>query len=131
MPTELLVLALGALLLLVHILLAAHFKTKQYGVEWNVGARDENVPALNDLAARLQRAQENFKETLPVAVIALLSVVITGKANDVTAIAAWTWLASRLIYLPLYWKGIPVVRTLVWGVSLVALLVILGVLMFG
>src|SRR5690606_11799338 len=40
MATELLVLALAAVLLVVHIMLAGHFRTRQYGTEWNMGARD-------------------------------------------------------------------------------------------
>ena len=36
MATELLVLALAAVLLVVHIMLAGHFRTRQYGTEWNM-----------------------------------------------------------------------------------------------
>ena len=76
MVTELLILALAAVLLLAHIMVAIRMKTRQYGVEWNMGARDEALP-------------------------------------------------------PLYWAGVPKVRSLVWGVALLALLVLLGVLVFG
>ena len=58
MPAELTVLALSGLLLLAHIFAAIHVKTKQYGVDWNMGARDEDLPPLNPLAARLERAGE-------------------------------------------------------------------------
>ena len=44
MHTEILILAWGAVLLLVHIFAAGHYKTKQYGTQWNVGARDEALP---------------------------------------------------------------------------------------
>ena len=44
MPVELKILALGALLLFVHIFVATRFKTAQYGRKWNVGARDEALP---------------------------------------------------------------------------------------
>ena len=57
MPVELRVLGYGAILLVVHILLAAHFKTQQYGVTWNMGARDGELPPLNPIAGRLVRAQ--------------------------------------------------------------------------
>ena len=129
--SELTVLALSGILMLVHIFSATHFKTKQYGLDWNMGARDENTEPLNDLAARLDRARANFLETLPLAIIGLMGVVVAGKANELTAIAAWVWLAARAIYLPLYWTGIPKVRTYVWAVSLLALLVPIGVLLVG
>ena len=131
MPTELVVLTLGCALLLAHILLGAHFKTRQYGVDWNTSARDGEQPPLDPVPARLERAKDNFLETFPIAVALLLGVTLAGKAGPVTAIAAWAWLAARAIYLPLYWTGVPKVRTLVWGVSLLALLVLLGVLLLG
>lgn len=122
MPTEITVLALGALLALVHIMVAVHLKTKQYGVAWNVGARDGEKPPLTDVAARLERARDNFLETFPIAIVALFGVVLAGKANDTTAVLAWVWLGARVLYLPLYWAGVPYVRTMVWLASLVGLL---------
>ena len=131
MPAELTVLALAGILLLVHIFAAAHVKTKQYGVEWNTGARDEELPPLGFLAGRLERARDNFLETLPLAIIALFGVVLADKADTQTAIAAWVWLGARVLYLPLYWAGIPLVRTGVWGVGLLALLYVLRVMLLS
>ena len=130
MPTELLVLALGAVLLLAHVLIAGNVRTRQYGTKWNMGARDENMPPLDPVPARLLRAQANYQETFPIAIVALLGVVLAGKTSELTAIAAWTWLIARVIYLPLYWTGVPKVRTLVWGVATAAILLVLGVLLF-
>lgn len=126
MPVEIMILALGAVLLVVHIFAAGHFKTKQYGIEWNMGARDAELPPLNPVAGRLVRAQANFQETFPVAIVALLGVVVADRANEVTAIAAWVWLAARVAYLPIYGLGIPKLRSVVFLISLAALLVILS-----
>ena len=131
MPSELTVLVLGALLLLVHVFVAVRYKTRQYGTNWNVGARDEDLPPLNPVAGRLERASQNFRETFPVAIVAFLGVIVAGKQSDLTAIAAWTWLGARVIYLPLYWAGIPVVRTAIWGLSMLALLGAIAVLLVG
>ena len=131
MPTELLVLALGAVLLLVHVLLAGRYRTRQYGTAWNMGARDEDMPPLDPVPARLLRAQANYLETFPVAIVALAGVLLAGKANDLTAIAAWVWLGARVVYLPLYGAGVPKWRTLVWAAGTLALVVVLGVLLFG
>ncbi|MDE1467558.1 MAPEG family protein [Aurantiacibacter sp. D1-12] len=131
MAPEITVLALAGVLLVVHVFVAVHFKTKQYGKDWNMGARDADMPPLNDLAARLERARDNFIETLPLAIIALFGVVLAEKANEWTALAGWVWLGARAIYLPLYWAGVPKVRTIVWGAGLVALLYVLGVLLLG
>lgn len=131
MPTELLVLALGALLLLAHVLIAGNLRTRQYGTKWNMGARDEDLPPLDPVPARLLRAQANYQETFPIAVVALLGVVLADKASGLTAAGAWVWLGARVVYLPLYWAGVPKVRTLVWGVATAAILLVLGVLLFG
>jgi len=131
MPQELTVLGLAAFLLLAHILIAIRFKTQQYGTQWNMGARDEELPPLNPIAGRLERARDNYLETLPIAVIALFGIVLAGKTSSLTAIASWVWLAARVVYLPLYWAGIPRVRSLVWAIALLALLVLLGVLLLG
>ncbi len=131
MPQELTVLGLAALLLLAHILLAIRFKTRQYGTQWNMGARDEELPPLNPIAGRLERARDNYLETLPIAVIALFGIVLAGKTSSLTAVAAWAWLAARVVYLPLYWAGIPRVRSLVWAIALLALLLLLGALLLG
>lgn len=118
---ELRILAYGALLLLIHIFAAVHAKTKQYGTHWNMGARDADLPPLNPVAGRLVRAQANYQETLPIAIIALLGVVVAGKSSDLTVMGGWIWLGARIVYLPLYGLGVPVVRTIVFMVSLVGL----------
>lgn len=131
MPDEILILALAAILLLIHIQVAIRVKTKQYGIDWNMGPRDAAMPEPAPVVGRLERARDNYLETLPIAVIALFGVVLADKTSEATAIAGWTWLAARAVYLPLYWKGVPKVRTLVWAVGTVAILVVLGVLIFG
>ena len=131
MAVELKIAALGALLLLLHIFAAVHLKTKQYGREWNVGARDESLPPLNPVAGRLARAQANFQETFPIAIVALLGVVIAGRTSAWTALGGWIWLAARTIYLPLYAFGVPVVRTIAFTVSIVGLVIVLWPLLTG
>ena len=129
LSSEITVLLLSTLLLLAHIMLAIRFKTKQYGTDWNMGARDEDLPPLNDIAARLERARDNFLETYPIAIIALLVGNIYGQGSSLIGVAAWVWLVARAIYLPLYWAGVPKVRTLVWGVGMLALLAIIVALL--
>jgi len=131
MPTEIRILAFAAILLLVHIFAAVRLKTRQYGTDWNMGARDEDLPPLNPVAARLARAQANFQETLPVAIIALLGVVIAGRTSEWTAVGGWIWLGARVAYLPLYWMGVPKVRTLVFLVSIVGLGMAIWPLLYG
>ena len=128
---ELKILAWSCVLLLVHIFAAGHFKTKQYGPKWNMGARDETLPPLEPVAGRLARAQANFLETYPIAIVALLGVVLAERTSDLTAIGGWMWLGARIVYLPLYAFGVPVIRTLVYMVGLIGLVLVLQALIAG
>ena len=123
MPVELTILAWSMILLLVHIFAAAQAKTKQYGPKWNMGARDEAQPPLNALAGRLVRAQANYMETLPIAIVALIGVVLAGRTSEWTALGGWIWLGARIVYLPLYAFGVPVVRTIMFAASVTGLLI--------
>jgi uncharacterized MAPEG superfamily protein len=118
MTIELSVLAWGCVLALVHIFAAVRVKTRQYGTKWNMGARDETLPPPEPVVGRLARAQTNFFETFPLAAAAILIVTISGRSSQWTEIGALLWLGARIVYLPLYWAGIPVVRTAVWAVGL-------------
>ena len=124
MPVELKILALGALLLFVHIFTATRFKTAQYGRKWNVSARDETLPPANPMTARLMRAQANFEETFPIAIVALLGVVVAGRTSPWTEIGGWIWLGARVVYLPLYAAGVPVIRTIVWTIGIAGLAIV-------
>jgi uncharacterized MAPEG superfamily protein len=131
MPTELTILAWGAVLLFVHIFAAVQAKTRQYGTAWNMGARDEAVPPPSPVVGRLERARDNFIETLPIAIVALLGVVVAGKTSEMTALGGWLWLGARVIYLPLYGFGVPKVRTLVWMASILGLIMAIKPLLVG
>ena len=131
MPVELKIAALGALLLFVHVFVGVRYKTAQYGRAWNVSARDEALAPPNAVTGRLIRAQANFQESFPIAIVALLGVVIADRATQWTALGGWIWLGARIVYLPLYWAGIPVIRTLVWTVSMVGVAMVLWPLLGG
>jgi len=131
MPVEIRIAAYGALLLFVHIFIATRYKTAQYGRAWNVGARDEDLPPANVMTGRTARAQANFAETFPIAIVALLGVVIAERTSANTALGGWIWLGARILYLPLYMAGIKVVRTLVYTASIVGLAMVISPLLAG
>lgn len=125
MTTELAVLAWGCILALVHVFAAVRVKTRQYGTKWNVGARDETLPPPDPLVGRLARAQANYFETFPIMAAAILIVTVANLTSQWTAVGALVWLGARIVYLPLYGLGVPVVRTFVWAASLAGLLTVL------
>src|SRR5690606_31502257 len=94
MPFELHILAWGCILGLVHILAAGQAKTRQYGVAWNTGPRDADVPPPGPVAGRLIRAQGNFFETFPIAAAALLLAGLLPLGSGTTALGAALWLGA-------------------------------------
>lgn len=125
MTTELGILAWGCVLGIVHIFIAVRFKTRQYGTKWNVGARDEELPPASPVVGRLARAQANFFETFPIAAAGLIIVSVADLTSWWTMFGGWLWLGARILYLPLYAFGVPVVRTLVFIVSIVGIAFVL------
>ena len=125
MPVEIRIAAYGALLLFVHIFVAVRYKTAQYGRAWNVGARDEELPPANVMTGRTARAQANFAETFPIAIVALLGVVLAERTSQWTAIGGWLWLGARVAYLPAYAFGVTGVRTLLYALSIAGLAMVI------
>jgi uncharacterized MAPEG superfamily protein len=131
MNTEMTVLAWGCLLALVHIFAAVRVKTRQYGTKWNMGARDEELLPPQPIVGRLARAQANYFETFPIMVAAILIVSLSDRTDWLTEIGAIVWLAARVVYLPLYAMGIPRVRTLVFLISVLGILLVLRNALWG
>jgi len=57
--------------------------------------------------------------------------VLANKTSASTALGGWIWLGARAVYLPLYAAGIPVIRTIVFVVSIVGLAIVLKPLLLG
>jgi uncharacterized MAPEG superfamily protein len=125
MRLEMTVLVWGCLLALVHIFGAAQVKTRQYGPKWNMGARDEELPPPAPIVGRMMRAQANFFETFPLAIVAVVALEASGTQTFWTQLGALLWLGGRIVYLPLYAAGVPVLRTIVFLISVVGILMML------
>ena len=112
----------GVLILaFVQILLFDVARTGQYGLKWNTGARDEDMPPLSPMAGRLKRAQDNLFETLPLFIGAVLVAHVAGRETQNVAIGAHVYLVARMLYVPLYAFGVKQIRSLVWLVSIAGL----------
>lgn len=129
MTTELTLLAWTLVLALVQIGLAGMLRTQETGTAYNVGPRDQPGPPTRPITGRVQRAQANLFETLPLFIAAVLIAHVADRDGALTLWGCWLYLIARIIYLPLYAFGIPVARTLVFvagttglGLVLVAVL---------
>ncbi len=114
--TELTMLVCASLLGMFHLLAVAQFSRQQYGLKWVGSARDEPRDALRGIGGRLERAYRNFLETFPYFLAGVLVVTVSNAADWVSAWGAIAYFGGRMIYIPLYAAGIPVVRGLVWNI---------------
>jgi uncharacterized MAPEG superfamily protein len=95
------------------------------GAMANPGPNDAALPAW---AERAQRAHLNAVENLAVFAPAVLIAAAIGVSTHATAVAAWTYVAARLVHFVVYTAGIPIVRTLAFAVGFVATLSIVTAL---
>ena len=131
LSTELTMLVASSLLGIVHLLVLAQFSRQQYGLKWVGSARDEARPAMTGVGGRVERAYRNFLETYPYFVAAVAVVTISGQADRVSAWGPLAYFVGRLVYLPLYAGGVPVIRGLVWNIPTLGILAMFATLLPG
>ena len=73
-------------------------------------------------AGRLGNYLENFTPFVAVA----LALIATQRTGGAGAIGATIWILARIVYLPIYVFGIIYVRTALWVISIVGLVMMLG-----
>lgn len=86
-----------------------------------VGSRDVQ-PEASVIAARLDRAKNNLLEALPIFIALALLALTKGTDQEAEAQGALVFLVARVVYVPAYVSGIPWLRSLVWLVSMLGLL---------
>jgi len=92
---------------------------------WALGPRDETGPAFGRIGARLERAWKNFLETFVLFAAVVLLLEAMGKHTAMSGLGAQLFFWARLAYVPAYAAGIPVLRTLIWTVSFVGIVLVL------
>ena len=123
MPLELKLLAWSVALAFVQMLVAASAATLQVGLPMLAGNR-ENLPKFAGWAGRAQRAHFNMLESLVLFAALVLIAQVTGRLNSTTALGAQLFFWARLVYAAIYIVGVPWLRTAVWAVSIVGLVMI-------
>jgi uncharacterized MAPEG superfamily protein len=123
---ELLVLAGSGLLLVLQIVLAAQLGNRQYGLRWAASPRDESMDPPGVLLGRARRALANLLETWPLFAAAVLAVGLAHRFDVWSLAGAHLYLWARVVYLALYLAGAPLIRSLVWNVALVGILMVLA-----
>jgi uncharacterized MAPEG superfamily protein len=125
MTLELRMLALSIVLGLVQIVLASHAASLHRGYAWTASACDDAVPELTGLPGRLARALQNFGETFPLFAAAVLIAHVAGTHSWMTEWGAQLYFGGRVAYLALYAAGVFLLRSLVWNVAVLGIILIL------
>ena len=92
----------------------------QRGYWWS--ARDEAAAPLRGVAGKLDRALRDYMETFPLFAAVVLVAHAPETHNALTGWGARIYFIARVAYVLLYLAGVPLVRSLVWNVATVAIL---------
>lgn len=127
MDSHLTYLALTVILGLVQVIATAQFFTAANGLPYGASPRDNPPPRrMSIYGERLERATKNLLETFPFAAAAILIAHVAGRENALTNWGAALYFWGRLVYVPIYMAGISYVRTLVFLVSVVGIVLVLA-----
>lgn len=85
----------------------------------------ENLSAPSALAGRAQRTASNTLENFVLFTAVALSVHALRPGNAMAEQGAAIFFWARVAYVPVYYAGIPYLRTGIWGVSIAGLAMML------
>ena len=123
MSIELKLLVWSVALAFVQCLVAVTGAYRQVGLPTLAGNRDK-MPPMNGWAGRAERAHRNMLQSLVLFTALVLVAHAAGRLNGTTALGAQLFFWARLAYAGVYLAGLPWVRTAVWGVSVLGLVLI-------
>ena len=98
--------------------------SSQRGTDFSSSARDDQKP-IEGIGGRIIRAFTNFKETYVFFVALVLVGQVLNRHSALTVIGANLYFWGRVVYWPLYVAGVPMVRSLVWVVAVVGIVLML------
>ena len=120
--TELTCLKLSLIMWLVHIVTQAAFGHSAKGVDYLAGPRDEPREPRGLLYGRASRALGNYTENFLPFAAADLGLIVT---NHTGGWGATLWILMRILYLPLYLSGSNPGRSIVWGLSVLGIIMMI------
>jgi uncharacterized MAPEG superfamily protein len=110
----------------VQLVAAAQAANVQYGLRWAASPRDAGMPPLKPIPGRISRNFQNYMETFPFFVAAVLVAEAAGVHNALTWWGSIAYLAGRVAYTALYISGVPLIRSLFWNVAAFGMLAVLA-----
>ena len=89
---------------------------------WQIMGNRDTRPEESVVAARLNRAKNNMLEALPLFLGLAMLALAKGRNADLAVNGASIFLFARVIYIPIYAAGIPILRSLVWLAGMAGML---------
>ena len=115
------ILILSFLLVLIQITIPVLISllTNNVKLSYLFSSRD-NIANTSIYIDRANRSLNNLFETLPI----FIGLVFLSIINDVdNSLLAMIWLLARIIYVPVYIVGINYLRTGIWAIALICLII--------
>ena len=116
---------LATIVLLVILLYFAQIflqEVSRFGFDlWGIVGTRDKLTETSVVAGRLDRAKNNLLESLPIFLALALLAMVKGRDTDAVTNAALVFLVARVIYVPAYVSGIPMLRSIVWLVAIASL----------
>ena len=106
-------------LLLLIIQIMAHYPLNLQHVQFFLSNRHNEIE-YSEVTLRIRRAASNLQETLPIFITLMLLGIL--QAVDLTSLGTY-WLLLRVIFFGLYAAGIEKIRSVVWILALVVLVI--------
>ena len=93
------------------------------GIKWIFYNRDTELAGVAPWGGRAVRAHSNLADNLAMYAVVIGMAYLTGSTNDVTQFAGIILLIARVLHAVVYIVGIPYLRTAVFAVAQVSMLV--------
>ena len=97
-------------------------ETSRFGFDlWGIVGNRDDLPEMSVVAGRLDRAKNNMLESLPIFLALALLALVKGGDTSAVVHAASIFLIARVVYVPAYMSGVPMLRSFVWLVGIASL----------
>jgi uncharacterized MAPEG superfamily protein len=95
LPTEIVMLAIGGVLLIVQLFLQSISSAFEVGGEYKAGPRDQARVLQSVIAGRADRAFRNLLETFPIFAALALALAVSGRNGGLGALGAEVWVVAH------------------------------------
>lgn len=113
----------AAALTWIMVLVGSFAKSGSFGpkaIALGLGNRD-NLPEQSAFAGRADRAAKNMLENLLLFVTVMIAAMAAGVSEAQLKVPCAIFVGARVVYAPIYWAGITIVRTALWATGCVAM----------